>query len=96
MRVFGADGRQLLTFNTGAGAVQASPVLVDVNHDGILDVVAANLAGDVVAFDGRGRTLFHQRVMGGCSAPRPLPTCRGTAASMWWRRPGISTSMPGI
>ncbi len=65
VRVFGADGRQLLTFNTGAGAVQASPVLVDVNHDGILDVVAANLAGDVVAFDGRGRTLFHQRVMGG-------------------------------
>src|SRR5438067_6302793 len=53
-----ADGARLLKFNTGAGAVQSSPALVDLNNDGVLDILAANTAGDVVGFDVQGRTLF--------------------------------------
>src|SRR5437899_66235 len=45
-----ADGARLLKFSTGTGAVQSSPALVDLNNDGVLDILAANTAGDVVGF----------------------------------------------
>ena len=40
----------LWTFNTGHGAVQASPLIVDLNKDGHLDVITADTRGDVWGF----------------------------------------------
>jgi len=51
-------GARVLKFFTGPGAVHASPVLVDLDGDGVLDILAANTAGDVVGFNVSGRTLF--------------------------------------
>ncbi|HEY0561595.1 MAG TPA: FG-GAP-like repeat-containing protein [Frankiaceae bacterium] len=55
------DGTLFLRYFVGPGAVQASPTLVDLNRDGVLDVVSADTDGDVVAFTGRGQQLFRQR-----------------------------------
>ena len=52
------DGSRAFKFVTGPGAVQASPALVDLNGDGVLDILAANTAGDVVGFTPSGRVLF--------------------------------------
>lgn len=41
------NGVRWFDFFTGPGAVQASPVLIDFNHDGRLDIVYANTHGDV-------------------------------------------------
>jgi hypothetical protein len=47
---------------TGAGPVEASPLLYDFNHDGTLDILAANAStGDVYVFSGKTwQVLFHQ------------------------------------
>lgn len=53
-------GRRVLKFFTGPGAVQSSPTLVDINGDGVADVLTANTAGDVVAVTGTGKVVFKQ------------------------------------
>jgi hypothetical protein len=47
---------------TGAGPVEASPLLYDFDHDGTLDILAVNAGtGDIYVFHGKDwRTLFHQ------------------------------------
>ncbi len=58
-----ADGSRFLDVATpGGGAVRSTPVLVDLNRDGKLDLLGSNAAGWVFAFDGRGHRLFAQQV----------------------------------
>lgn len=53
------NGTLFRTFDTGAGAVQASPLLYDLDNNGVLDVLVANTAGRVVGFSGStGAILF--------------------------------------
>jgi hypothetical protein len=55
------NGVRFLSYDTGPGAVQASPALVDLNGDGVLDILAGNTAGYVKGFTGSGATLFAVR-----------------------------------
>lgn len=66
--VWSTDGRLELDKDTGAGAVHASPVLVDLNGDGRLDILAANTGGVVMGFTGSGTQLFW--VHDDCSKPQ--------------------------
>jgi hypothetical protein len=56
--VWGMDGSLELDKNTGAGAVHASPALVDLDGDGRLDILVANTGGVLMAFTGSGADLF--------------------------------------
>jgi hypothetical protein len=54
-----ANGARFLDIATpGGGAVRATPVLVDLNRDGKLDLLASNASGWVMAYDGGGHQLF--------------------------------------
>ena len=54
-----SDGSTVRDLYTGPGGVQASPAVVDWDHDGHPDVVAANLHGDLVVWNGTdGRELM--------------------------------------
>ena len=52
------DGTMFLAFSAGAGAIQGSPVLADLDGDGVLDILVVTTAGRVLAVDGHRRTLF--------------------------------------
>lgn len=54
-------GSRFLSYDTGQGAVQASPTLVDLNGDGVLDILTGNTAGYVRGFTGQGATIFALR-----------------------------------
>ena len=54
----GATGPFLHVY-TGAGAVQSTLVLRDVNGDGVADIVGANTHGDVFVYTGHGARIFH-------------------------------------
>lgn len=71
-----ATGHHVWTFETGSGAVQASPVAVDFNRDGHLDVVTANTHGDVWIFTPSlgNRVLFHKRTGDGVHNPGDFAT----------------------
>lgn len=56
VRVFDTGGRLVGEAGTGPGAVQSSPVLVDVDRDGVLDVTVGNTAGVVATYGFRGGT----------------------------------------
>jgi hypothetical protein len=70
------DGTHLWTFNTGHGAVQASPTIVDLNGDGRLDVVTANTAGNVWAFTPSlgNKVIFHKNTGDGVHEPGDFAT----------------------
>ncbi len=70
------SGRHLWTFRTGAGAVQASPVVVDLNRDGHLDVVTANTAGNIWAFTPslHNKVIFHKNTGDGVHSPGDFAT----------------------
>ncbi|MDX6209922.1 MAG: hypothetical protein QOE24_2313 [Frankiales bacterium] len=70
------SGKHLWTFRTGAGAVQASPVVVDLNRDGHLDVVTANTAGNVWAFTPslHNKVIFHKNTGDGVHSPGDFAT----------------------
>lgn len=55
-------GAQELVLHTGAGAVQASPALVNLTSSPRRDILAVNTAGDVIAFDGTGKVIFHVKM----------------------------------
>ncbi|HSL59247.1 MAG TPA: FG-GAP-like repeat-containing protein [Acidimicrobiales bacterium] len=60
LQVHHADGRLALDLDHD-GAIQASPALVDLNGDGVLDIVIATAnrsGGRVLAYTGRGTRLF--------------------------------------
>jgi hypothetical protein len=69
-------GRRLWTFKTGRGAVQASPVIVDLNKDGHLDVLTANTAGQVWAFTPslNNKVIFHKTTGDGVHEPGDFAT----------------------
>jgi hypothetical protein len=71
-----ATGVHLWTFQTGPGAVQASPVVVDLNKDGHLDVLTANTAGNVWAFTPSlgNRVIFHKNTGDGVHNPGDYAT----------------------
>ncbi|MCW2621011.1 MAG: repeat-containing protein [Frankiales bacterium] len=56
------NGARWFTHNTGAGAVQASPGLVDYDRDGKLDIVYANTHGDIGIIRADKRQLFYAKV----------------------------------
>jgi hypothetical protein len=57
--VWGArTGNRWLDRYIGPGAVQASPTIVDLNHDGQPDIVATDTSGDVVGFTLGNKTIF--------------------------------------
>jgi hypothetical protein len=61
-----ATGALRWSFYTGAGAVQSSPVVVDLNKDGNLDVVVTNTLGDVWSVTPKTHaTPFHVRIGNG-------------------------------
>ena len=70
------SGAHLWTFNTGAGAVQASPLVVDLNGDGRLDVVTANTAGNVWAFTPslNNKVIFKKKTGDGVHQPGDFAT----------------------
>jgi hypothetical protein len=70
------DGAHLWTFNTGAGAVQASPVVVDLNGDGRLDVITANTAGNVWGFTPSlgNKVIFKKKTGDGVHEPGDFAT----------------------
>ena len=61
VRGYRTDGTRFLDVRTGAGAVQASPTLVDLTGDGVADVLTANTAGDVLVVTGKGHVAFAAR-----------------------------------
>jgi hypothetical protein len=71
-----ATGHHLWTFATGAGAVQASPVAVDLNKDKHLDVLVANTHGDVWAFTPSlgNKVIFHKKTGDGVHNPGNFAT----------------------
>lgn len=63
------SGRIVASFNTGPGAIQASPVVADVDKDSRLDVVLANTRGDVWAWTpSTGATPFHMNIGNGSNS----------------------------
>jgi VCBS repeat protein/FG-GAP repeat protein len=66
VRIFSLGGGLVRAQFTGNGAVQASPLLYDFDHDGKLDILVANAGtGDVWVFRGPdGATLFHNHTIG--------------------------------
>ena len=70
------DGTHLWTFNTGAGAVQASPLIVDLNGDGLLDIVTANTVGNVWAFTPalNNKVIFNKKTGDGVHEPGDFAT----------------------
>jgi len=62
-------GRVTYQFYTGAGAIQASPVVADVNKDGRLDIVVTNTRGDVWAVTPSNNTTpFHMTIGNGSTS----------------------------
>ena len=60
LQVHTADGRRLLDIDH-TGAIQASPALVDLDGDGVLDILVATAdraGGRVLAYTGTGRRIF--------------------------------------
>jgi hypothetical protein len=55
------DSLSLRTGGSWRGAFLASPAVADLDHDGSLEVVAADFEGRVYAWDGRGRRLWTRR-----------------------------------
>ncbi|MDX6211558.1 MAG: hypothetical protein QOF82_645 [Frankiales bacterium] len=70
------NGAHLWTFKTGAGAVTASPVIVDLNKDGHLDVITANTAGNVWGFTPSlgNKVIFHKNTGDGVHEPGDFAT----------------------
>lgn len=62
-------GKRWLSVKVGNGAVQASPTLVDLLGNGRLDVLTADTAGDVVAFDATGKVIFRTKTGDGVHQP---------------------------
>jgi hypothetical protein len=61
VRVYRSDGSLVLDHPTGDGAIQASPVLVDLDGNGVLDILVATMSRTdprVLGFDSSGRRLF--------------------------------------
>lgn len=61
VRVYRSDGSVVLDHPTGDGAIQASPALVDLNGDRVLDILVATMSRTnprVLAFTSSGRQLF--------------------------------------
>jgi FG-GAP-like repeat len=69
-------GAHLWTFKTGHGAVQASPTIVDLNHDGRLDVITADTRGDVWGFTPslNNKVIFKQHTGDGVHEPGDFAT----------------------
>ncbi|BEP15197.1 hypothetical protein acdb102_35080 [Acidothermaceae bacterium B102] len=76
VQAWSTDGTHLWTFNTGAGAVQASPLVVDLNGDGHLDIVTANTAGNVWAFTPslNNKVIFKKKTGDGVHEPGDFAT----------------------
>ncbi|MDX6230769.1 MAG: hypothetical protein QOI76_4159 [Frankiales bacterium] len=76
VQAWSTTGVHLWTFTTGAGAVQASPTVVDLNGDGHLDVVTANTAGNVWAFTPSlaNKVIFKQHTGDGVHEPGDFAT----------------------
>lgn len=71
-----ASGARFLDITTpGGGAVRATPVLVDLDRDGKLEVLVSNASGWVAAYDGSGRRLFAKQTTtyGGLNAVFAAP-----------------------
>jgi hypothetical protein len=70
VRVFdpAKNGQIVYSFFTGPGAVHSSPVVVDVNKDGRLDLVVSNTSGDIWALTpSTGAKPFHQHIGSGAT-----------------------------
>lgn len=61
---------RFLAFDTGPGAIMASPTLVDLNGNGTLDILTASLSGRVVGLTGSGTILFDRADGAGPGRPR--------------------------
>jgi hypothetical protein len=66
----GPGRARFLAFDTGSGAIMASPTLVDLNRDGRLDILTASLSGRVVGLTGSGTVLFDKADGAGPGRPR--------------------------
>ena len=69
-------GKHLWTFATGHGAVQASPLIIDLNKDGYLDVITADTRGDVWGFTPalKNKVIFHKMTGDGVHQPGDFAT----------------------
>ncbi len=56
----GGTRARFLAVDTGPGAIMASPTLVDLDRDGRLDILTANLSGKVLGLSGTGAVLFER------------------------------------
>ena len=70
VRAWTVEGTLVLAHRVGNGAVHATPVLVDIDGDGVLDVLSASLSGDIVGVTAAGRRVFHVRDTGPVSPIR--------------------------
>jgi hypothetical protein len=76
------------SFYTGAGAIHASPTVVDFNKDGYLDVVTANTRGDVWVVSPKLRKPIWHMVTGD-GDPRHPPGNFGTPAVVDLNKDGV-------
>ncbi|MEZ5170883.1 MAG: VCBS repeat-containing protein [Acidimicrobiia bacterium] len=58
LRAYHKNGTKFMDVVTGGGAVQASPALVDLSNDGVLDVLVANAGGAVAVYKGNSQRIF--------------------------------------
>ncbi|MBK5223919.1 MAG: VCBS repeat-containing protein [Acidimicrobiia bacterium] len=61
LQVHRSDGSRVFDISTGDGAIQASPALVDLDSDGVLDILVATVSGTapkVLGYTGTGRQIF--------------------------------------